>query len=357
MNRYWDRLSLRERTLALVTGCVVVASLCFGVVYRALGVLGDLESRIGQLEQELVNLAEQDAQGANVERAFAEVAAEHSSGWTEQEIHDRLRQEIYRLALKSPPAPDAKTSRRVLSKDEYMVQIPRLREGVLKEKGEGYREYQIQLRIPGTKIENVLTFVERLQLSRQLLRIDALELARSPQGDYVAATMEITRTVVDRAPGELKVAAYRRNLCVNPSFERWDEEENRFPSWMSEGCEVSRVSEHATTGDWAMRAFTRTGEGRVYQVRELEGGRLYALVMDVAARSPVRLSVFDGQEKVPYGEGQLAVGDGKPYRYEFRFRTPGSFGERRIVLTPLVELPKVGDEVFIDNVRLTKVRN
>lgn len=356
MNKFWERRSPRERTLAILTGCILVVGASFGVAYRAMGALADLESRIGQLEQELTNLTDQDAQSEIVDAAFQEVASEHSSEWTEHEIHDRLRKEIYRLALRNPPEPGSEGLKRPLRKQDYMIQIPRLREGILNEEGDGYREYQIRIRIPGTGIDNILKFVERLQLSRQLLRIDALDLGRTPQGTAVSATLEVTRTVVDHVPQELKAASHR-NLAQNPSFEDWSTEEGRFPDWESEGCALEQNSERATHGSWALGATSKGGDGRIFQALELDAGESYRLIMDVATQAPILLSVRDVAEGSSYGEGQQATGDGKMYRYEFRFLVLGNPGEQREIMAPYIELPKSGDAVFIDNVKLTKGNN
>ncbi len=374
MNRYWERLSAREQKLAMATAGVMVLALLSGVAWHATGVLGGLDSRIGQLEQNLLNMVQQDARRVGVDRAFLKVAAVHSSDWSEQEIHDRLRREVYRLALTDPPSEDSEIGSTNVSKRDYMVQIPRLREGTLKEEGDGYREYQISLRLPGTDFRNVLTFLERLQSSRQMLRIDSLELARAPQETAVEASIDVTRTVVDNPDDEGRVLTAWSNLVENPSFETWDDVGNRFAGWEVRGCEVTREDRHATAGVWCLSGSPDKGGGRVFQVLDLECDRRYKLEVDVTAFSPLVLSVEDSESASSSGRGagtetggietasagqviaggRLAlVGDGQTYRYELDFTPRGSFGERRRILAPLIEAPAGAGEFFVDRVMLT----
>lgn len=374
MSKFWERLSGREQKLAMITVGVMVLAVCSGVAWHGAGVLDDLDSRIDQLEQNLLNMVQQDARRVSVDRAFLKVAAAHSSEWTEQEIHDRLRREVYRLALTDPPAEDSEVLSTNVSKRDYMVQIPRLREGTLKEEGDGYREYQISLRLPGTAFTNILTFLERLQSSRQMLRIDALELARAPQSTTIEASIDVTRTVLDNPDDEGKVLTPWSNLAVNPSFEEWDDAAQRFGGWEVRGCEVSREDQYATAGAWCLSGFSQKAGGQVFQVLELECGRRYKLQVDITSFSPLWLSVeergrrsssvlgtrtrADGLEAAVEGQAIAGgclelVGDGETYRYELDFTPRGSFGERREILAPLIEAPAKGTRFFVDRVMLT----
>ena len=192
MNSPLTNLSSRERRLATLTMILIVSAAFVLVGMRAYNHLDSLNGEIAQLEQELLNLARQNAQHDIVEVAYREVVASHSSEMTKEEIHDNLRREIFKLA--NITFVGKKTGK---LRTQELVQIPTLREGNLKDEGEGYREYQIQFRIPSTSVRNLMKFFERVETSSQILRIDGLDLARSPKDTEVHAHMTITRTVLD----------------------------------------------------------------------------------------------------------------------------------------------------------------
>jgi len=76
------------------------------------------------------------------------------------------------------------------------VRIPTLQEGQLTQ-GEGHREYQIRFQIPAAGLNYLLSFLQRIEESNQLLRIDNLDIGRPPDGTGVQALIQITRTVLD----------------------------------------------------------------------------------------------------------------------------------------------------------------
>lgn len=199
MNKMWTNLSARERSLLSVT--LVVVALAF------LGLLGlkgknridDLDQRIARHELEVLNLNQLILQKDIVDGAFRTVVSEHSTTSSVEEIHDSLRREIFRLALANPDLPDAQQPANPQLK--YLVQIPRLQEGNLKEEGEGYREYQISLRIPAGTFLNVLMFMRRLEESSMLLSIDSFEITRHPSKVLVSVSLEVTRTVLQNPEG------------------------------------------------------------------------------------------------------------------------------------------------------------
>lgn len=192
MNSPLANLSTREMRLAVLTLILSVSAACAIVGMRAYNHLASLNGEIAQYEQELINLARQNAQHDIVEVAYRDVVASHSSEMTKEEIHDNLRREIFKLANTTYIGP--KTGK---LRTQELVQIPTLREGLLKDEGEGFREYQIQFRIPSTTVRNAMKFFERVETSNQILRIDGLELARSPHDTEVYAHLTITRTVLD----------------------------------------------------------------------------------------------------------------------------------------------------------------
>ena len=127
MSKFWSNLSDRERLLALIVVLLIGGGVAYSVTVRALGRLHSLDVQIENMEQQLANLTGQATWGPQVNVAFAEIAAEHSSAWTKEEIHDRLRHEIYRLALKTPPPPGAREIGP--SQGEALVTIPTLLKG------------------------------------------------------------------------------------------------------------------------------------------------------------------------------------------------------------------------------------
>ena len=195
MSSVVSKLNPRERAMVTVIGVLLVGG---GLVFA--GVQGynkidSLDLEIDRLEQELLNLAQQNAQQGAVETAYREVVAEHSSDLSKEEIHDNLRREIFRASKTTVKGKDGKPDR-----ERNLVKIPTLREGILKEESEGYREYQIRFRIPQARLRDLVRFVQRIETSNQILRIDSLDLTRAPQAKLVEASIVITRIVLD-TPG------------------------------------------------------------------------------------------------------------------------------------------------------------
>lgn len=186
------KLSEREKRLAALTLVVIMGAACVLLGLRAYRHVASLDGKVAQIEQELLNLTQQSAQRSSVEAAYREVVAAHSSKMTKEEIHDNLRREIFSLARTIVPGKKGGPARQV-----ELVKIPTLREGLLKEEGEGYREYQIQFRIPSTGVGNLMQFLRRIETSKQILRIDGLDMGRSPGSTKLHATLIITRTVLD----------------------------------------------------------------------------------------------------------------------------------------------------------------
>lgn len=354
MNAFWERLSPRERVLAGATGALLALGVVFVLGGRALASIRDLDRRIDQLETELMNLVRQDAYSASARKAFQDMADQHSSAWTTQEIQDRLREEIYRLARKDPPAPGTSLTQGSTAAQDFLVQIPGLREVTLKAEGDGYREFLINIQIPNARPEDLIEFIKRLQHSRQSLRIDTLDLSRQPHSPFVSVSMDVTRTVVDTSPETDVEGPFDGNLLDNGGFERWLA--GGAPrGWTIEDCEVQRDPNHATEGYWALAVTATGGQGRVYQPHRLLAGQLYKLVMDVTTEGRVELAVYDIETSAPFGEGHEIVGDGQTYRYELVFTPPGERGERREVQAPRITVVG-GAPAYLDNFSLTRMR-
>ncbi len=350
MSSYWAGLSPREKLLFVLTGVAAVGGIALLISTQAVRRIDDLNARIDGLEQELINLTEQDRKTASVEKAFRDVATEHSSRWTEQEIHDRLREEIYRLALANPP-PEGEKPAGEIAHSDYMVQIPTLREGVLHDSGEGYREYRISFRLSPAPPANLLTFLSRIQASRQSLRVDGLELSRDPAGTDVNASLEIVRTVVDSGPEGASAPPELVSLVTNGGFEHGVGE-----PWLTPGCKAESSGLFATEGE-ACLAVSAEGEiGQVFQQVTLQCGEFYRLEVDITARGDAKLSVVYPKDGAAFHGGQDVVPDGTTNRIQVLFSPPGAAGESRAVLVPHLTLPAGGAQVFVDNVRLTQVK-
>lgn len=192
MMSWWYERNPRERRLFAVTAAVVVVSGATLGGRAALQRLRDLDDRILQREVELENLQTQYVQRGVVEQRYEQIVTEHSSALTVEEIHDNLRREIYDLTRIQLPATKDKPSRPMT-----LVRIPTLREGRLTDEGEGYREYQVRFQIRPASPDLIFAFVQRIENSDQLLRIDEFEMGRPASGKQAGATFVITRTVLD----------------------------------------------------------------------------------------------------------------------------------------------------------------
>lgn len=191
MSNALDRLSARERRLVGATLGVIALGAMLLLGRTAIATVRGLDEAIAQRELDIENLAQQNAQADAVNEAYASVVKQHSSGLTAAEIHDALRREIFELTHMNVPAKGDQPARTV----QY-VRIPTLQEGTLTESA-GHREYQIRFQIPSVGLEALLLFLERIEASDQLLRIDNLDIARPPQSPVVSAALEITRVVLD----------------------------------------------------------------------------------------------------------------------------------------------------------------
>jgi len=191
MNSFLAKLSSRERALVAATVTILAAAaLVFGG-RAGYNTIRELDRQIADRELEIEGLTQQNMQAAAVNAAYARVVTVHSSALTIAEIHDALRREIFRLTQVDIPAKGDKPARTM-----QLVRIPTLQEGQLTQE-EGHREYQIRFQIPTAGLDFLLSFLERIEESDQLLRIDNLDIARPPDSKGVQAMVQITRTVLD----------------------------------------------------------------------------------------------------------------------------------------------------------------
>ena len=344
MRKYWKNLSRRERILTGAAGAMLVFSGCFLMIYRAVENVNQLDKRVGQLEQELLNLRDQEAKSASAESAFREMAAEHSSEWTEQEIQDRLRIEIYRLALRD-------VNKQKPRQRDYMVRIRTLRAGTLHDEEEGYREYQLGFRLESAKLMDVIRFVERLQKSKQSLRLDGLDITRNPAGTEVSTFLDITRTILNSTPEDAETDTAPDSIFAGGGFERWDG--NGAPAgWDTNNCALSPNEEFATDGTTCLKVAAQGGGAQVYALQSLAGGRSYRMELDIIANGRVIVGAGDPATGRLYDGARAIDGNGEVYRCVFTFTPPGDPTGTREVWAPLVRLEGAGSTAYIDDVRL-----
>lgn len=344
MNKFLDKLAPRERYLAIATMALLAVFLVLFLTLRAVQYVEELDRTTVRLEDELVRDVELAARGVSVDRAYAQVSSQHSSEWTPAEIHDRLRQEIQRLSLEDPDAPNS----------GFLVEIPIMRQGSLKDSGQGYREYSLSLKPSPTDVYSIFMFLIRLQSSQQTLRIDGVELARSPDAELVSATINVTRIVVEGVKGEDGAAPGEPVDVVA----QWDGA--AMEPWRGTGFEMAlampadpNVPEAAPEQHVVATAIAPNA--RLEYPHELEPGTTYRLAVDVTASGPATFQVIEESTGKPFeGEKELHA-DGMPYRYEVVFTVPRSELGKMKIHAPsfLVAAPDVRLEV--DNLVLTKV--
>lgn len=347
----------RERRLAFVTALVIAGALVYTVFNRTMESLELLDQRVADLELQLELAQIRMVQRNAVEQAFADIAAEHSSAWSEQEIRDRLKEEIYTLS-KATMSPVGMST----AAGGTLVDIPMLAGGVLNEGGEGYRIFETTFQVRPTGIGNLVRFLQRVQESPQVLRVESLELQRNPANAEVEAVITVSRTVIDFTTDDAVYAALmerspvavaaERNLSRNGSFEAYDAEAARFPEWDHVSCTVTPGSDLATDGAVCLDAKARAEWASVFQYQTLNSASTYDLLLDVTASGPGRLEVFDEDGGAYLATGPELRPDGKPRRYHLRFNVPGATGETRTLRAPYVTIQEIGGTVAVDNVIL-----
>lgn len=202
LNDTFRKLSAREQRLALAVAALVSIFIVLMTVRGARDHLRGLDASIDSKQQDILNYTYLLAINQSVESQFRKVAMQHSSAWSEAEIQDRLRQEIYRLAQNEPPPLDENgIPVRTIGEGGNLV-VPSLQPGNLLPGGEGYREFALNLQVMAVPFTSMMLFIERLQGSPQSLRIDALDLMRSPMENYVSADIDITRIIAEGVPAE-----------------------------------------------------------------------------------------------------------------------------------------------------------
>jgi hypothetical protein len=345
----YRRLSVREQRLANAVGLLLAAYLCLRIVRGALGQIDELDARIDRLQADIVNFSHQITRKQSVEEEYGKVAAQHSSEWTQAEIHDRLRQEIYRLAERQPPPLNEQgVPVTTTTNSGKLVEIPAIGQGILIEGEDGFREYRLSFRIPNAELRDMVDFLDRLQMSPQSLRIDGLDLLRDPMGKTVGATLNITRIVaagVSSASASGATGEERALTAQDLNVTQWDCDQC--------ATRVERAAEGAASP--ALSAHSAEGGGALYMARALPAGAVYELEMDLRARGDVWLQV---QPEEGGDENATVVpvsSTGETYRYRCRYTVPGKAGLRTRLRVPLIELETAGSAVWLEHFAMDRV--
>lgn len=330
MSGLWAGLSPRERRLAVATAGVLFAFAAWTAVQSSFQRLTALDTEISQVQEEIVNSANQIAHKEAVDALYGKVASQHSSAWTEAEIRDRLRQEVYRLSRQDPQGLDENgIPLNVPNSSGNLVEIPSLGEGVMAEGGEGYRQYMLNLRIPSVDIGALVAFLERLQRSPQSLRIDKLEINRNPDSSLVTASIDITRTIVNVA----RTAAEEGGPAGDSA-----PAEGRIPlaasEWTGDGCAVSALEGETGT---AVEIVAEREGAFAEMIRRVPAGAVYEMSIDLSARGgAARLAVGLPGGPGAFPDPQPLTSDGGTARYQVRFAAPGGAGETALACPKLL---------------------
>ncbi|HRK34031.1 MAG TPA: hypothetical protein PLJ47_05485 [Candidatus Hydrogenedentes bacterium] len=356
------KLTPSERRLALAVLVLLVGAILFFVVMRCLDILEALDATIESQERLLLQYTQQAALAEPVERAFQSMASQHSSKWSQQEIHDRLRFEITRLSLRQVPEEGAPLPTNTKAGDN-LVEIRAMPAGALDDSGVGYRTYRINFRTEPTSIQNIATFLQRLQQSPQALRVDFLELTRAPLSDQVAAEIHVTRTVIGDATDAVDTdetetatdtdaaASSAGNLARNGSFEQFDAASGQAPEWTATGAALKVIPE-ATHGAAALAVDATAPNATFAQHHQLRAGVTYELAFDAQAMGGAKVNVVNDVDGTSLGEATPIPTASPRSRYRFLFTAPGEGAGSVAMRVPVLTLDQIGTAITIDNVVL-----
>jgi len=354
MFEWWAKVSPREQRLTMLTVIMVVLALGYLGFMQALDRIAAMDAAIDALEQDLIFYSEQMELLDEVDSAYQAVATEHSSEWTQEEIHDRLRQEIARLSLMNVPPPGAQVS--LSDGGQHLVDIRQMPQGSLSASDAGYREYQITIRTQPTSIENVTKFLERLHKSPQALRIASLDLTRPPAGNVVTARINVIRSVVDAEKAGSRRAASdpTKNWILNSGFEDWRNEQSP-ADWTIERATASVDKSVATEGQRGALVKAAADGAMMYQTVQLIAGRDFNLEFSLKSTSPVHVRAYDEAASAYVGDAVTLEPQAMLKRYRVRLRVPGPEGSPVTIRTPVFVIDDEGGEIALDNVTLNEL--
>lgn len=343
----WDNMSPRERRLASAVLALVLVCAGFTVVRGATRYVRELDNQIVSLEDAIINNAHLVAMREQVERQYQGIATQHSSAWNEAQIHDRLRQEVLRLAEKVPPELDKDgVPAQVTSGLGELVKIPKIGEGQLLEGGEGYRQYLLNFQVPDAPLGDVVAFLSRLQDSPQSLRIAKLAIMRNADNARCLADISIIRTIADLPPDA--AASISAPTAKTPDDIQPGE-------WLTDGGTLAPSSEMAEAGKRCLRAEAQTAGAQFYTLKSLMSGEVYEFSIDITATGPCKLGIRDEEGKTPFAGEETLGNTGQPVRYRVQFAVPQGTGGRAKMRLPCLVLDEAGAQAYLDHFALKKV--
>lgn len=346
LNSLWIKLAPREKRLALAVAALAAAMMVLSTVRGSLAHLKMLDDTIERLQDQIVYYHDQMARKQSVEAHYSRVAAQHSSKWTEPEIQDRLRQELYRLAQKMPPGLDAKgIPLRTTGDSGDLVKIPTLGQGTLTSGGEDFREFKLNFQIPYTERQPLFDFLERLQGSPQSLRIDRLEIARDAISPSLRASIDITRILVAGVPEmKDKPVATAPAASGDPALDP--------AAWKGAGVDIAFRDDGPNVVKLELRA--ATDKALALRVENLPAGAAYDLYLDMSASGAGTIAISDETGTQEFSGGAPLRDDGAPYRYHLQFTAPGGPGISIPLCVPCIRLNTADTVVAITKYVLKK---
>lgn len=355
MLKRFAQLSPSEKRLSAVVAVLFVAAIVMVIGFRCMDALQSLDETIASQELLLLDYSRYATLAGPVDEAYNAIAKQHSSEWTQEQIHDRLRTEIARLSLRR--IPDEGTALpAVQNPGDLLVDIRAWPIGALDDSGEGYRTYQINFRTEPTSIQNIATFLERLQQSPQALRVEGLELTRQPLSTEVTAAFRVARTVIGEGATPQAVVAQetsespKGNLIENADFAQWDAQTSSAPGWNVSQAALTLDRDIVAGGDNALVVHAQGADAEVYQDHQLLGGSTYELTFVAKASGTVRLRIVNSTTgEAIGGDAPLQVGE-TGYQYRYRFTAPGDKGAKVLIRLPLFAIEQSGATLVLDNV-------
>jgi len=341
IHNFWKRFSSREQRLIL--GVIVIGVLfSINLIYRyTTGYINELENTIDRLQQDLINYTHQLTLKQSVETEYAQVARQHSSKWTEAEIHDRLRQELYRLAQKYPPELNEEgIPIKTLTNTGALVEIPSLQQGILRTTDKNYREYTLNVKLPLTDFTSMIMFLQRLQSSPQSLRIDNIDLRRHPLEEKVSADMDITRIITAGMPLESPQSSTVMDISLDPV------------DWNCTGGTISVQKDPQKSSSFIV-AETNTDTMNLSFVRSFRPGEKWILEIDLATKAEAYLILSSPDDVIFEGKESLK-NDGNIYRYKISINLPNSKKERLRVRVPHIIVRGNGSKIYIYSGKLMR---
>jgi HAMP domain-containing protein len=335
-------MNQRERILTVVTLVLGIIFLAWFTVNAAQRQMAQLRAEVDRLQEQVVTASYQISRKQQVEAEYARVAAQHSSEWDKYEVYERLRQEIFRLAQRVPqPLDESGVPVKATNESGQLVNIPELRQGVMTESGEGYREYKISFRIPSVEINDLFNFLERLRQSPQSLRIDGLTFSRDWDSTLVAADIELVRIIVNSHAVQREAAAE----AAGGGFIRMSLEPGQWSAGRGKLQKGEGLSLHASEPD-----------AELFLEQALPGQSSYDCVVEFTSTGGGILAVAtaDGKEAVPLEGAQELPGDGTRYRAHLRFTVPGERGQPVVLRAPYIRLNENGAQVQLHSVALRR---